>query len=144
MNIRNQLPIPPLRLLEESSPALPEEDANQRNNSVQSHLHRRLLDSGRPTAGLDGGVEVEIAEKPPLQENATIPCDVVSNAHLGDLARPPSRKLPKSTLSTLRTYVCTGHQTCARFGATAESEIVCNDALLASDKLEFPGSSIRR
>ena len=89
MNIRNQLPIPLLRLLEESSPALPEEDANQRNNSVQSHLHRRLLDSGRPTAGLDGGVEVEITEKPPLQENATIPCDVVSNAHLVDLHDHP-------------------------------------------------------
>ena len=75
MDIRNQSPIPPSRPLEEPSPALPEEDANQRNNSVQSHLQPEL----------DGGVEVEMAEKPPLQEDATIPFDVVSTAHLVDL-----------------------------------------------------------
>jgi len=42
---------------------------------VQSHLQPEL----------DGGVEVEMAEKPPLQEDATIPFDVVSTAHLVDL-----------------------------------------------------------
>ena len=64
---------------------------------VQNHLHP-LLDSGRPTAGLDGGVEVEITDKPPLHEDATIPFDVASTAHLVELHDHPHRNFPNLPL----------------------------------------------
>ena len=97
--------MPSSRPREEFSPALPEEDVYQRNKPVQSHL-RLLLDSGRPTVGMDGGVEVEIwyrRRTTPRVQDATIPFDAVSTAHPIDLHDHPHgvvQKLPKSTFST--------------------------------------------